>query len=78
VEVSLRLPVQGADGETERKNMETPNSLSGRMTEEIMAVFWSNKNPVALPEGTYNRVYSHVLTVLSAYLDKPMPDPKSV
>lgn len=51
-------------------SVETPKTLSGRLTEEIMHIFWGSSNPIKISDSDYNRVYSHVLSVLSAYLER--------
>jgi hypothetical protein len=50
--------------------METPNTQAGRLTEEIMAIFWRIHSKTAEPmprltTAQYNRVYSHVLDTLT-------------
>lgn len=41
--------------------METPKTQAGRITEEIMRIFWDE---VPLETAQYNKVYSHVLATL--------------
>lgn len=56
--------------------METPNTRAGRLTEEIMAVFWRGNKPLCVPKletEAYNRVYEHVLRTLEIALGtKPL------
>jgi hypothetical protein len=48
--------------------METPKTKAGMLTEKIMLIFWSSIRPPELPKletAAYNRVYEHVLSVLT-------------
>ncbi len=49
--------------------METPKTKAGKITEEIMTIFWVQHNYVQLPTDQYNRVYEHVLHILQKHLE---------
>jgi hypothetical protein len=49
--------------------METPKTAAGRITEEIMTIFWFKPKSIELSTEQYNRVWSHVLDVLRKHLE---------
>jgi hypothetical protein len=57
--------------------METPRTLAGRMTEDVMSIFWRPSGKplgVELTTEQYNRVYSHVIESLERGLEYPKKD----
>lgn len=51
----------------------TPPTNNGRVLERIMRIFWEGDNPPSgkLEPAQYNRICSHILTILDEEYEEP-------